>query len=186
MSRIKTILRAPEGADESVIQGTTYWPDEDGLIECTNIEHVPILKQHGYVFVQEMTLERPNGGVMIPIEHEELGRQAIAEALEARGVNYPATGSRADLAEIAESWNRARARRPKAEAVAAPERPLVDVAGSGAVDPEKPDFSATGIKELKAFLVARGVMVPPGMPKNEVQKLAEDTHAELLKAKAAA
>lgn len=197
-TRTKTTLKAPPGVDESMIEGTYYWPDENGTVETTNVGHVAIMIQHGYTKTGEVSI-MPPATVKGPIDCEEMGRAEVAQALAERGVSYPEAGSRAALVEIAESWNVARRRgrgevpAPKAEIrenVPLPrarvERPAAGE-GEGAADAEKkaeaPDFATCSYEELKGYLASRGAAFPPNSPKKTLREMAEKVHAELTAAK---
>lgn len=128
MSRIKTILGAPRGVSESVIDGTYYWPEADErfpgreTVETTNADHVRIMKQHGYDVLSQVEAIRPARDLG-PIDVEEMGRTGLADALNARGVSFDQDGTRADLVETARAWNASRRQAARGEGVVAPPRP---------------------------------------------------------------
>lgn len=41
-------MKAPEGVDHSIIQGTKYTPDENGIVEVSNEDHIEALGRFGY------------------------------------------------------------------------------------------------------------------------------------------
>lgn len=193
--RTKYILQAPEGVSESVIEGTPYWPDEDGRVETTNPNHVPVLKLHGYTVVTEVKLAPPvRTRTHAAIDVEDLGRTGLVDALQARGVSYPEAASRQDLAEIAQSWNAARAMpaeaprpAPPAAPVAAPAPAPAPVAQTPAAAPEARapsqaanphDFSTYGYEDLKGWLAGRGVEFPGNAAKKVLIDLAQKYHAK--------
>lgn len=207
MSRIKYVLRAPAAVSESLIDGTPYWPDDDGLIETTNPNHITTLKMHGYTVVEEVTLRAPQRArVHGAIDIDDLGRSGLAEALAQRGVSYPETGSRHDLADIAASWNRAhaaptpapapRAAPAPAPAAAAP-APAPQAAEAAEAPPPSPpapqaqpqssahvehDFTTYGYEDLKGWLSSRGVPFQGNAAKKVLVGLATEHYAKMKSA----
>lgn len=202
--RVKYILQAPEGVSESVIEGTPYWPDEDNRIETTNPNHLPVLKLHGYKVVTEVALAPPvRVRTHTPIDVDDLGRTGLIDALQARGVSFPEVASRQDLAEIATSWNTARAA-PQTARAAPPPRPMPteapraaapadlsppaqvvhDAAPAPATDKAPHDFAAYGYEDLKGWLSARGVAFQGNAAKKVLIELATKFHAGQLETEA--
>lgn len=202
--RIKYILQAPPNASESVIEGTPYWPDDDGRIETTNPNHIAPLKLHGYKVIEEVSLIAPQRAkVHGMIDVDDLGRTGLIEALDARGVSYPDTAARQDLAEIATSWNKARgapaerpAPAPVAAAKPAPAPPPPQAATPAPAEPQaappappaqakaeapvkvEHDFSTYGYEDLKGWLSARGVAFQGNAAKKVLVGLAAEHHAK--------
>lgn len=193
--RIKYILQAPPNASESVIEGTPYWPDEEGLIETTNPNHLAPLKLHGYKIVEEVSLVAPQRAkVHSMIDVDDLGRTGLIEALDARSVNYPDASSRQDLVEIALAWNKARGAPAPAAARAAPAPPArqaapaapVEVQAAPAPTPAQAsapakvahDFSTYGYEDLKAWLAGQGVVFQGNAAKKVLVTLATEHYAK--------
>jgi hypothetical protein len=181
--RIKTIMRAPDHTDETNVLGSTYWPDEDGLIETTNDEHVEILTRFGYSTISKKAIGRPSV-TMGPIDVDELGRQGLTEALRERGLSFPDQATRDDLVAIADAWNVQR-RRAKAVAATAESEPDPMPEQPKSIN-DAPDFSAAGSNELRGWLAARGVAAPATMTKVQLRKAAEDHYVQMTAPKAEA
>lgn len=127
MSRVKTILKAPEGVTESQINGTYYWPEDlltkSGMtyahaIQTTNQDHVAILKQHGYAILDTESIDVAMGTTGL-IEVDEMGRSGLLKALQDRGQSYSQEATRDELAIIAQQWNQTRRKAAREEAVPA-------------------------------------------------------------------
>lgn len=213
MSRVKTTLKAPLGVTEACIEGTYYWPDENGDVDTTNATHAKILTQHGFAKTAEVSIMAP-AAAKGPIDVDELGRAQLQSALSERGLAYPDTASRAELAEIAAGWNAARRRgfqapagsRVAAEVVArepifetaaaaraAEPRLAAEDAAAGGGAPETvekieadPDFGDASYDELKGWLAAHGVAFPPNTPKKTLREMAETEFTAIKARKAAA
>jgi hypothetical protein len=201
--RTKFRLQAPVDISESNIEGTYYWPDEDGHVETTNVRHKDLLIRHGYTVVGEVSI-MPPAAQKGPIEVDELGRSQLAQALAERGLSFPDAATRPELVEVAEGWNNAHRRgriqraapredqpepKPASASVQAasegdepaPPAPPAEAGVAGAVD-----FSVATYDELKGWLTARGVAFPPNQPKGKLKELCEQVYAEMKsKAKAA-
>jgi hypothetical protein len=175
--RVKTILQAPEGVEESIIEGVPYYVNEDSQIESYSQDHVKILERHGYKKVKDETVGRPNSAPsrqQPPIDVEDFGRSQLAEALTERGISFPAAATRTELVDIAENWN---ARRSAAKVAAtqssqpaprqqtpaaksqpasvAPPSPQAPRQEAATLDEQ--DFDTLTHSELKGYLAARGV-----------------------------
>lgn len=180
MSRVKTILEAPEGAEESNIEGTTYFVEIDdagrSIVTTNTPSHVETLKHHGYKVLQEISLAAPAAQKGL-IEIDELGRSGLMAALTDRGTTYPPDASRGDLESIAQAWNQSRRGRPRA-VDAAPvagepdkEPALVKKADAG------PDIDALSYDDLKGWLTAHGVAFPPSPKKADLIRMCKETLA---------
>lgn len=210
--RVKTNLRAPEGVEESIIEGTYYWPDpETGEVTTTNENHVKVLRQHGFTVTGTVSIMKP-AAALGAIDHDELGRQGLAAALRERGLSFPESATRSEMAEIAEGWNRARRRgngsvssaalqmaqeapRTPAATFAAPTPPAPtgatppaggDGDAAGAAVTGAVDFGEATYEELKGWLTARAIAYPGNSSKKALREMAEAAHAQLLAQKAAA
>lgn len=195
--RVKYLLTAPDGVEESNIEGTMYWPDEDGRVETTNDRHRDVLLRHGYTLSGQVSIAAPAASRGV-IEVDELGRAQLAAALAERGLQYPETASRAELAEIAEGWNHARRRGRAAQAQVAEARadalakaeesesPASTPTPAPAATRGEIDFGAATYDELKGWLAAHGIAYAANTPKVKLREMAEAAFAELKKPRAEA
>lgn len=205
--REKYILQAPDGVEESNIEGTMYWPDpeNEGRIETTNVRHKDVLIRHGYTLDSTVSIMAP-AQVKGPIDHEEMGRSQLASSLKDRGVSYPENGSREELVSIAAAWNQARLRRSGKAADPAPAPAPQPVAAAPAPQPhataETPpstpqgggaapadtavDFTASSYDELKGWLVGHGVAFPANTPKKRLVEMCQEAYAALVAKRQAA
>jgi hypothetical protein len=204
MTRVKTQLRAPEGVTESLIEGTYYIPNEDSLVETTNGYHVGILTQHGYEIVSEVAIVAPARSHG-PIEIDELGRGALSQALQERGLSFPTEGSRDDLAEIAQSWNQS-LRRPTLAPAPAPRQRVAAVEAIAEPEADEPaeeeevaeeekveapaaakkyDWADATYDEMKGWCAARGIVFKVLPKKEEMRQMCIDADAKARAPKAA-
>lgn len=181
--RKKTTLHAPDGIDESTIEGTVYWPDDQGNVETTNPNHVAVLKQHGFTVVSEASIQAPAKSLG-DIDYDELGRAQLFEALKARGQNYPDTATREELATAAAQWNQGRRRGRAAQAVAAENAQVVTDAEKTKADLEPAEFDTMSVPSLKAWLTDHGVEFAPATPKSQLVKAAVSTQAAMIEREA--
>lgn len=114
MSRTKTVLTAPSGVSESNIEGTFYWPDDNGQVETTNAGHVALLERHGYSKDSEVSIMPPalSMGLM---NIDEMGLSQLRDALTQRGLSYPESADRTELERVAQGWNQSRRGRQNVE-----------------------------------------------------------------------
>lgn len=191
--RTKTIMIAPEGVEESIIEGQPYFvmegDDGVGRIEVYNATHIPILIRHGYTTEREETMVRP--GVQAgagPIDVDELGRGGLQDALRERGVSFPPDASRVALADIADAWNMARSRRGRgtgqAAADARPATPAPAAAPAASTPAPAPltkaveeDFGSLSYDDLKGWLVGHGVAFPANPKKADLIRMCQETLA---------
>lgn len=195
MSRIRYIMEAPFGLDETAIEGgQPYFPDENGRAECYSEAHKAILIQHGWTEIGQESVTRPSTQRRAPIDVDDLGRTALIAALADRGVILPETTGRDAAAAEAMKWNNAMATvrvaptiAPPASAAVTPPTsapapqppPVAD--GDKIADPEAGfDLSAMGWQDKKGYLAARGVPVGPRATRAEVDALCVDTHEAIL------
>ena len=171
MSRTKHTMKAPDGVEESLIEGTYYFPDFDnGTVETTNENHVKILAQHGYTLVGSVSITRPAALNRGPIDTDELGRAALAAALAERGLSYPEDATRAELAEIAGQWNHANNRRSRGAPVRAEVRPALAPVTADDLDDDEDDKPARAF-EPAAVAPPTEPAVDPAIEKLSLQEL---------------
>lgn len=171
MSRTQFVLKAPEGAEESTISGTFYFPDEKGEVTTNNAAHVKVLELHGYKVTSEVSILKPmaNLGLM---NTDEMGLSQLRDALSQRGLVQPDHASRDDMVAAALAWNQSRRGRA-----------LIDNAGADPIEVAKTTMTR---EQLQAALDALDAKeIPPARAPIPAPDPAQMTAAQAAQAGAA-